>query len=64
MASDRAFIFYMCIPWGDFSLVPRSRSSVKGKYQGHNFRKNGGCGGIHVSQTHLMFFVDSTNKAV
>ena len=30
----------MLIPWSKtFSLVPRSGSSVKVKYQGHNFKK-------------------------
>ena len=43
----------MCKP---FSLVPRSMLSVRVnvKYQGYNFRKNGRCGGIRVSQTHLV----------
>ena len=39
MVSDTAFIFHMCIPCGKtFSVVPRSRSSIKVKikYQGHN----------------------------
>ena len=36
MVSDSAFIFQMWIPCGrTFSCVPRSRSSVKVKYQGH-----------------------------
>ena len=47
---DRTFIFHKCIPLGkSFSLVPRSRSSVKVKY---HCGKNGHCGGIRVSQTH------------
>ena len=38
-------------------LVPRSRSSakVKVKYKGYISQKNGRFGGIHVSQTHLVF---------
>ena len=36
-------------------LVPNSMSSVKVKYQVLNFSKNGRFGGIHVSQTHLLF---------
>ena len=40
MVSDITFIFHMCIPWGKtLSLVPKSRSSVKVKYQGHSFQK-------------------------
>ena len=40
MVSDRAFIFYMYIPYGKtLSLVPKSTSSVKVKYQGHSFQK-------------------------
>ena len=46
MVSVRAFIFHIHIPWGKtLSLAPKSRSSVKIKYQGH------------VSQTHLVCFV-------
>ena len=42
----RAFIFHMSIPCDKtFLLVPSSRSSVKVKYQGHSFKKNGHCGG-------------------
>ena len=37
MVSDGAFIFHMCIYWDKtFSLEPRSRLTVKVKYQGHN----------------------------
>ena len=40
MVSDRAFIFHKCIPWGKtLSLVAKSRSSVKVKYQGNSFEK-------------------------
>ena len=40
MVRDRAFIFHIHIPWGKtLSLVPKSMSSVKVKYQGHSFRK-------------------------
>ena len=61
MASDRASIFhiYMYISLGrTLSLVPKLRSpdKVNVKYQGHSFRKNGCCGDIRVSQTHLGFF--------
>ena len=61
MISDRAFIFHIhvYIPWGEtLSLVPKSRSSVDVKYQGHNFleNKNGRFGGICVTQTHLVSF--------
>ena len=56
MVSDRAFIFHICIPWGKtLSLVPKSRSSVKVKYQCHSFRKKLAVAeGIRVSQTHLV----------
>ena len=39
-----------------FPLVPCSRSSVKVRvgYQGHNFKNNGRCEGVGVSQTHLV----------
>ena len=48
MVNDRAFIFHVYIPWGKaLSLVLKSRSSVKVKYQGHSFRKNG-CSGAFV----------------
>ena len=52
MVIDRALIFHIYIPWGKtLSLVTKSRSSVKVevKYHGHRLRKNGRCGGIHVS---------------
>ena len=40
MASDRAFIFHICISNGKtFSLVSRLKSSVKVKYQGHTSEK-------------------------
>ena len=45
-------------------LVPRTRSSAKVKveYQGHNSgllkKKNGGFGGISVSQTHVVLICD------
>ena len=40
MVSDRAFMFHMCILCGKtFSSVPRSRSSVKVKYEGQHFSK-------------------------
>ena len=55
MVSDRAFIFHIYISWGKaLSFVPKSGSHVKVKYQGHRFGKNGRCGGIRVSQTHLV----------
>ena len=55
MVSDRGLIFHMYIPWGiTLSLVPKSKSSVKVKYQGHSFRKNGRFGGISVAQTWLV----------
>ena len=39
-----------------YLLAPRSRSSakVKVKYKGYVSQKNGGFGGIRVSQTHLV----------
>ena len=37
-----------------FLLVTSSRSSVKVRYQGYSFQKNGHCGGISVSQTHSL----------
>ena len=40
MVSDTAFLFHLFVPWGKtLSLVPKSRSSVKVKYQGHSFRE-------------------------
>ena len=57
MISDRAFIYHICIPLSKtLSLVPKSRSSVKVKFnfQSHSFRKIGFCGGIRVSQIHLV----------
>ena len=59
MEWDRAFIFHIYIhiyiPLGKtLFLVPKSRSSVKVKYQGHSFRNNGRCGGISVSQTQFV----------
>ena len=61
MVTERAAIFQMHIPWGKtFPLVPRSSSSVKVKVKyGHNYKKKkpntcGSCGGIRVSQTHLV----------
>ena len=67
MVSYRAFIFQIFIPWGKTPpLIPKSRSYVKVKYQGHSLtkkkkkkkKKNGHCGGvggIHVSQTRLVY---------
>ena len=63
MVGDRAFLFHIYVPWGKtISLAPKSRSPVKVKlkYQGHSFRKkkkNGHCGGICVSQTHLVHVI-------
>ena len=57
MVSDRAFIFhilYIFLGGETLSLIPKSRSSVKVKYQGHSFQKMAVAGGIHVSQTHLV----------
>ena len=60
MVSGRAFMFHIYIPQGKtLSLVPKSRSSVKVICQGHisgsQFKKkNGHCGGIWVSQIHLV----------
>ena len=52
MVSDRAFIIDIYILWDKaLSLVPKSRSSVKVKYQGHSFQKNGRCRGIWVTNT-------------
>ena len=65
MVSDRDFIFHVYIPWGkNHSLVPKSRSSVKVivKYQGHSFRKDGRCGAIRVSRTHLVAFIFKYNS--
>ena len=40
MVSDKAFIFHIVIPFGNnFSLVPRSRLSVKVTNQGLIFQK-------------------------
>ena len=48
-------IFHIYIPWGKtYPLVPSSRSLVKVRYQGQFSKKNGYCGGIRVSQTHLI----------
>ena len=56
MVSNRAFI---CIAFDKtFSLVPRSRSFFKVKYQRHNFQKTVAVRGIHVSQTPI----DSLNS--
>ena len=53
MASDRAFIFHMCISsCKALSLVPRS--SVNIKYQGHILKRMAVMGGISVSQTQLV----------
>ena len=43
-------------------VVPRSRPSVnvEVKYPGHNLKKNGCCGGILVSLTHLVFYFTLT----
>ena len=58
VVSDGAFIFHTYIPWVEpFSLVPKSSSSVKVKYQGHSFQKSGCCMGICVSQPHLVFII-------
>ena len=58
MVSESAFIFQMCIPCGKtFFLLLKLKSYGKDKvkYQGHIFFfNNGRCGGIHVSQTHLV----------
>ena len=52
----KAFIFHISIPCDKtFLLVPSSRSSVKVKYQGNSIRKNGCCGGISVSKTHIVY---------
>ena len=59
MERDRAFIFHIYIPQGrTLSEVPKSRSfvKVKVKYQSHSFRKIDHCGGIRVSQTHLVLY--------
>ena len=58
MVSDRAVIFHIYVHRGKtFSLVTKSRSSVKVIYQGHSFRNNGCCRGISVSQTLLVIYV-------
>ena len=57
MISDRPFIFQIYISWGKaLYLVPKATSSIKikVKYHGHSFRENGRCGGIRVSQIHLV----------
>ena len=55
MVSDRVFIFYIYTPWAKtLSLVPKSRSSFKVNCQDHCLKKKGCCGGIGVSQTHLV----------
>ena len=58
MVSDRVFTVHIYIPWGkSLSFVPKSsvKVKVKVKYQGYSFRKNGRCGDIRVSQTHIFF---------
>ena len=66
MVIDTVFIFHIYIPWGKtLSLVPKSRSSVKVKYQCLIFLKNGRCGGICVSQhTSCLLYFSITNKAI
>ena len=40
MVGGIPFTFHMCIAYSkNFTLVPRSRSSVEIKYQGHTFQK-------------------------
>ena len=55
MISDRAFILHIYIPWGKtFSLVPKSRSSVKVKYKGHSFEKMA-IAGAFVFHKYILF---------
>ena len=57
MVSDRAFIFHVYIPRCEtLSFVQKLRASVKVRveYQVNSIRKNDSCGGIHVSQTHVV----------
>ena len=57
MVCDGTFIFYMCIPCGKtFSLLQRSRSSVRVKYQGCIFQKKGCWEGISNSKASLFHF--------
>ena len=52
----RAFVFDMSIPC--------DKTSVKVKYQGHNFQINGHCGGIHVARTHLVSLASVKGNAL
>ena len=66
MASHRALIFHIYIPWGKtLSLVPKSRSPVKVKvkfiYQDHSFRKNGCCGSL-VLHKRSFFYIENNVK--
>ena len=62
MESDSTYIFQMCIPCGKtLSLIPRSRSSVKVKYQGHIFQKKAVTGAL-VFHKHRMFSALSKEK--
>ena len=57
MASDRAFIFHMCIPWGKtISFVPRARSSIKVKVenQDYNLNKKMAFAGVFVFHKHIL----------
>ena len=50
----KALIFHMIIPCDKtFLLVPSSRSSVKVKYQGHNFKKMAAAGAF-VFHKHIL----------
>ena len=58
MVSDRAFIFHIYIPWGKIpSIAPKSRSSVKVKYQGHSSRKKNPLWGYSCFTNTLLLFV-------
>ena len=60
LVRDRAFIFHMSIPCDKiFLFVPRSRSNIK-----VTIFKNGCCGGIGVSQTHLVCLVYTSQSRV
>ena len=56
MVSNRAFIFDICLPLcKPLSLVPKSRSSVKVKYQGHSFLQKMAVAAAFIYHKHNLF---------
>ena len=53
MVIERAFMFHMCV----FFVIRPVFFSIKAKYRGHIFSKNGHYWGISLSQTQIVFFV-------